>query len=452
MEKENLLHLLQNRQFKQVREILENMNEVDMAEILSDFEDKEMAFVFRLIPKDKAAEVFANLEDAMQSYLVEIFSEKELEDLLDDLYMDDTVDMLEDLPANLVSRVLDIVSPSKRTQLNTLLQYEGDSAGSIMTTEYVSLRSFMTVAETMAHIKRTGIKKENIYTCYVTEKRKLIGIVSAKNLLTSEDDMLIENLMEKEIISVNTHTDQEEVSDLFAKYDLIALPVLDSDNHLVGIVTFDDAIDVMVEEDTEDISKMAAVNPSEKPYFETSVWKHAKNRFTWLLVLMLSATIAGGIIQYYHSVIVGTDTILNPGTMFALLTTFYPMLMNTGGSGGAQASALIIRGIALKEIAFKDLPKAVFMEFRIALIVGSILAVANGVRIFVIHHDLTLAIVIALSLIGTMIVSKITGCSLPLIAKKIKMDPAVMAAPLITTIVDALALVIFFNVAIWLMR
>ena len=269
MNKDIFVQLLGQRQFKAVRSILDVMNEVDIASLLSELDDKELALAFRLIPKDKAAEVFANMETSMQTYLVDMFSEKELKELLDDLYMDDTVDLLEELPANLVNRILDTVSPSDRTLINQLLNYPEDSAGSIMTTEYVDIRQSMTVAQSMAHIKETGIHKETIYTCYVTDKRKLIGIVSAKDLMTTDDGILISELMETEIISVRTYTDKEEVAQLFRKYDLLALPVLDKDGLMVGIVTFDDAMDVMVEEATEDITKMAAINPSEKTYFNT---------------------------------------------------------------------------------------------------------------------------------------------------------------------------------------
>ena len=272
MNKDIFVKLLQQRQYKAVRSILDVMNEVDIASLLSELDDKELALAFRLIPKDKAAEVFANMDSSMQTYLVEMFSEKELKELLDDLYMDDTVDMLEELPANLVNRILDTVSTSDRALINQLLNYPEDSAGSIMTTEYVDIRKNMTVAQAMAHIKETGIHKETIYTCYVTERRRLIGIVSAKDLMTTDDDVPIQDLMETEIISVKTHTDKEEVAKLFTKYDFLAIPVLDTDGLMVGIVTFDDAMDVMVEEATEDITKMAAINPSEKTYFETSVF------------------------------------------------------------------------------------------------------------------------------------------------------------------------------------
>ena len=301
MNRDIFVKLLQQRQFKAVRSILDVMNEVDIASLLSELDDKELALAFRLIPKDKAAEVFANMDSSMQSSLVEIFTEKELKELLDDLYMDDTVDILEELPANLVSRILDAVSPDARVKINELLNYPDDSAGSIMTTEYVDLRQTMTVAQSMAHIKKTGIHKETIYTCYVTERRKLIGTVSAKELMTEDDDMLIRDLMETKIISVRTHTDKEDVAQLFRKYDLIAIPVLDEDDLLVGIVTFDDAMDVMVEEATEDITKMAAINPSEKPYFATSVFAHAKNRIPWLLILMFTSIITGTIITKYEN-------------------------------------------------------------------------------------------------------------------------------------------------------
>ena len=286
MNKEIFVKLLQQRQYKAVRSILDVMNEVDIASLLSELEDRELALAFRLIPKDKAAEVFANMDSSMQKYLVEIFSEKELKELLDDLYMDDTVDILEELPANLVNRILDTVSTSDRALINQLLNYPEDSAGSIMTTEYVDIRENMTVAQAMAHIKQTGIHKETIYTCYVTERRRLIGIVSAKDLMTTDDDVQIRDLMETEIISVGTHTDKEDVAQLFTRYDFLAIPVLDAEGLMVGIVTFDDAMDVMVEEATEDITKMAAINPSEKTYFETSVFAHAKNRIPWLLILM----------------------------------------------------------------------------------------------------------------------------------------------------------------------
>ncbi len=437
MNKDIFVKLLQQRQFKAVRSILDVMNEVDIASLLSDLNDRELALAFRLIPKDKAAEVFSNMETSMQTYLVEIFSEKELKELLDDLYMDDTVDLLEELPANLVKRILDTVSASDRSLINQLLNYPEDSAGSIMTTEYVDIRETMTVAESMAHIKQTGIHKETIYTCYVTDKRKLLGIVSAKDLMTSDDDLLIRDLMETEIISVNTHTDQEAVAQLFTKYDLLALPVLDQDSYMVGIVTFDDAMDVMVEEATEDITKMAAMSPNEKTYFETSIFDHARHRIIWLLILMFSATVTGTIITKYEDAFAAIP----------LLVAFIPMLMDTGGNCGSQSSTLIIRGIALNEIRFQDLFRVIFKEFGVSLIVGVVLALANGARILLMYHDISLALVIGLSLIGTAILAKLIGCVLPLFAKRIGLDPAIMASPLITTLVDTCSILIYFNIA-----
>ena len=437
MNKDIFVKLLQQRQFKAVRSILDVMNEVDIASLLSVLDDKELALAFRLIPKDKAAEVFANMDGSMQTYLVEMFSEKELKELLDDLYMDDTVDMLEELPANLVNRILDAVSTSDRALINQLLNYPEDSAGSIMTTEYVDIRENMTVAQSMAHIKETGIHKETIYTCYVTERRRLIGIVSAKDLMTTDDDVLIRDLMETEIISVKTHTDKEEVAKLFTKYDFLALPVLDADGLMVGIVTFDDAMDVMVEEATEDITKMAAINPSEKTYFDTSVFAHAKNRIPWLLILMFTSIITGTIITKYE----------NAFAAIPLLVSFIPMLMDTGGNCGSQSSTLIIRGIALSQIRFKDIFRVIFKEFRISLIVGAVLAVTNGVRIMIQYDNPELALVIALSLIGTVVAAKLVGCMLPLFASKVHLDPAIMASPLITTLVDIFSILIYFNIA-----
>ena len=437
MNKEIFVKLLQQRQYKAVRSLLDVMNEVDIASLLSELDDRELALAFRLIPKDKAAEVFANMDSSMQKCLVEIFSEKELKELLDDLYMDDTVDILEELPANLVNRILDTVSTSDRALINQLLNYPEDSAGSIMTTEYVDIRENMTVAQAMVHIKQTGIHKETIYTCYVTERRRLIGIVSAKDLMTTDDDVRIRDLMETEIISVGTHTDKEDVAQLFTRYDFLAIPVLDAEGLMVGIVTFDDAMDVMVEEATEDITKMAAINPSEKTYFETSVFAHAKNRIPWLLVLMFTSIITGTIITKYE----------NAFAAIPLLVSFIPMLMDTGGNCGSQSSTLIIRGIALSQIRFQDIFRVVFKEFRISLIVGSVLAVTNGVRIMIQYQDPALALVIALSLIGTVVAAKLVGCMLPLLASKAHLDPAIMASPLITTLVDIFSILIYFNIA-----
>ncbi|MDO4274284.1 MAG: magnesium transporter [Eubacteriales bacterium] len=437
MDKNIFMELLAKRQFKAVRSILDVMNAIDIASLLSELKDKELAQAFRLIPKDKAAEVFANMSNTMQGYLINIFTEKELKDILDDMFMDDTVDLLEELPANVVTRILETIGQEKRSQINVLLHYPEDSAGTIMTTEYVDLRKWMTVSQAMAHIKEVGIHKETIYTCYVLDARRLIGIVTAKDLMTADDNETIEDLMETEIICVNTHDDKEEVGQLFSKYDLLALPVLDVDGRMVGIVTVDDAMDVVVDEATEDITLMAAINPSEKPYFDTTVFQHAKNRILWLLILMLSATITGTIITRYE----------NAFAVIPILVSFIPMLMDTGGNCGSQSSTLVIRGIALGEIQFKDIFRVMFKEFRISLLVGSALALANGIRILIMYRNPSLAVVIGISLAATIMLSKLIGCILPLLAKKVHLDPAIMAAPLITTLVDTCSILIYFNVA-----
>ena len=401
MEKNIFMELLAAREFKAIRSILNVMNAVDIASLLSEFEEKELAQAFRLIPKAKAAEVFANMSNVTQSCLIDAFTETELKEIIDDMFMDDTVDLLEDLPANVVTRILSNINPQKRAQINILLDYPQDSAGSIMTTEYVSLKRTMTVKQAMAHIKEVGIHKETIYTCYVLEARRLVGIVTAKDLMVADDDKTIEELMRTEIIFVHTGDDQE------------------------------------VDEATEDMSLMAAVNPSEKSYFETPVLTHAKNRIVWLLVLMLSATATGVIITHYE----------NAFAAVPILVSFIPMLMDTGGNCGSQSSTLIIRGIALGEITFRDIFKVMFKEFRISIIVGVILALANGLRILLMYRNFSLAVVISISLVITVIFAKLIGCILPLLAKKLHFDPAIMASPLITTIVDTCSILIYFNVA-----
>ena len=414
MNRQILTDLLRKRDFKAVRSILEVMYTVDIAALLAELDDKELALAFRLIPKDKAAEVFANMNNSLQTYLVEMFTEKELKELLDELYMDDTVDLLEELPANLVTRILEQVDREKRAQINTILNYPEDSAGSIMTTEYVDLRRTTTVREAMEHIKQTGIHKETIYTCYVLENRKLIGIVSAKDLMTMDDDLTMDELMEKEIISVTTHTDQEEAVRLLSRYNLLSLPVLDQQGYMVGIVTIDDAMDVLVDETTEDMEIMNALSPSEQPYFETGVFRHAKNRIVWLLFLMLSATLTQTIIAHYEAAF----------TAVPLLVSFIPMLTDTGGNCGSQSSTLIIRGLALDEIHF-----------------------VNGVYMVIRYRDPMLALLVSISLVATILIAKMIGCVLPLFAKKLHMDPAIMAAPLITTIVDVCSIMVYFQVA-----
>ena len=442
MNRQILTDLLKKKEFKAVRSILEVMNTVDIAALLAELDDKEMILAFRLIEKSKAAEVFAEMSSSMQTYLVEMFTEKELKDLIDELYMDDTVDLLEELPANLVTQILEQVDKERRAQINTILNYPEDSAGSIMTTEYVDLRRKTTVKEAMDHIKQTGIHKETIYTCYVLENRRLVGIVSAKDLMTMDDDMTMEELMETEIISVTTHTDQEEAVHLLSKYDLLALPVLDQQGYMVGIVTVDDAMDVLVDETTEDMEIMNALSPSEQPYFETGVIKHARNRIGWLLVLMLSATLTQTIIAHYQEAF----------TAVPLLVSFIPMLTDTGGNCGSQSSTLIIRGIALDEIHFRDIFKVIFKEFRVAILVGAALAVVNGIYMVIRYHDPMLALLVSISLVATILIAKLIGCVLPLVAKKLRLDPAIMAAPLITTIVDVCSIMVYFQVATHLLH
>ena len=439
---EHLLELAEEKKYRLLKEELVELNEVDIASFIEELDSERTVIVFRMLPKALATEVFAELPVDKQSHIINSITDKELSEIVDELYVDDAVDLVEELPATVVRRVLQNTKPETRKLINQFLNYPENSAGSIMTTEYVDLREEMTVGQAMAHIKKTGIHKETIYTCYITERRKLVGIVSAKDLMTTDDNVPIKDLMETEIISVYTHADQEQVAQLFTKYDLLALPVIDQDGRMVGIVTFDDAMDVMVDEATEDITKMAAINPSEKTYFETSVLQHAKNRIPWLLILMFTSIITGTIITRYE----------NAFAAIPLLVSFIPMLMDTGGNCGSQSATLIIRGIALDEIRFTDLFKVMFKEFRISLIVGAFLAVANGVRIFIQYHNPGLAVVIACSLMGTVIMAKLVGCILPLLAKKVNLDPAIMASPLITTLVDTFSILIYFNIATVLFR
>ncbi|WP_066715201.1 magnesium transporter [Clostridium sp. Marseille-P299] len=437
MNKEIILTLLINKEFTAIKSIFEIANPADLALLFEEFSEKELVLLFRLLTKDKAAETFAYMDSELQRILIEAFTEKELRDVMEELYVDDTVDIIKEMPANVVTRILQISDPKTRESINTILDYPNDSAGSLMTTEYVNLRKDLTVKEALDRIRKVGVDKETIYTCYVTEHRKLIGIVSVKDMLLSDLNQTIDEIMETNVIFLNTHEDRETVVKMFDKYDFLAIPVVDQEQYLVGIVTIDDAMDVLQEETTEDITKMAAVVPSEESYFNTSVLKHAKNRILWLLLLMLSATLTGAIITEYE----------NAFATIPLLVSFIPMLMDTGGNCGAQTSTMIIRGLALDEIHFSDFFKALFKEFRIALIVSVILSAVNGLRILLMYHDPLLALTISLSLIGTVILSKCIGCMLPMIAKKCKVDPAIMAAPLITTLVDTCSVLVYFNIA-----
>lgn len=440
----NIDRLLKEKRFSEVKRIVSLENPADLAALFvelfgEDFEEKsEFIILFRLLPKDIAAEVFAYMDGDMRRHLIEMFTDKELREILDELFIDDTVDLIEELPANVVSRILKNSSTGERKAINEILRYPRDSAGSIMTIEYVSLHKDMTVSEAFEKIRRVGVNKETIYTCYVTENRRLIGVITVKDLFLAEEDEKISDIMETNIISVNTHEDQELVGNMFRKYDLLALPVVDRDNRLVGIVTFDDAMDVIQEENTEDFARMAAIAPNEHSYFKTGILRHAGSRIGWLLILMISATLTQIITSRYE----------NAFETIPLLVSFMPMIMDTGGNCGSQSSTMIIRCIALDEIHFSDFFKVVFKEFRISILVCSVLAVVNGIRVYVMYEqNILLAVTIALSIVVTVIISKIIGSSLPLLAKRCKLDPAIMATPLITTIVDCCSLFLYFNIA-----
>lgn len=439
MEREQLLAMLEERRFKELKEALENMHPFDIAEMLEELDDRQMILVFRLLAKDEAAETFTEMNNDMREILLNALTDSEIKEVLDEMYLDDTVDLLEEMPANVVDRLLMATDEDTRKQINTLLKYPDDSAGSIMNVEYIAFQKEMTVEEAILKIRQVGINRETIYTCYVTEKRKLIGVVTVKELLTSGDNRTIEEIMETNMLYVNTHDDQEEVVSMISKYNLIAIPVVDNDMRMVGIVTVDDAMDVLEEETTEDMSMMAGiVVPSEDSYFETSIWQHAKSRFPWLLFLMLSATLSGLVLGSFEEVLL-TMPILN---------TFVPMLTGTGGNCGSQSSTLIIRGLATEEIEFKDILKVLFKELRVAVLVGLMLAVVNGIRIMLMYGgNITLALTLGITLVCTVVLAKVIGCMLPLAAKKVGLDPALMAAPLITTLVDTGTILLYFTIA-----
>lgn len=437
MAKNILLELLTDKKYLELKKVLSEYNSVDLAELLLDMEDKDLAFVFRMIDKDKAAEVFSYMDDDQRQVLLQSFTSQEIRLILDAMYTDDAVDLLEDMPANVVNHLLDQVSQDTRADINRLLKYPEDSAGSIMTVEYIDVTLQMTVQQTLDKIRTIGIHSETVYTCYVVEKRKLCGIVTAEALLTNDGDTQVKELMEENYIFIRTTDDREDAAKLFRKYDLIAIPVLDQEGYIVGIVTFDDAIDVLTEETTEDIHKMAAIASSEEPYLKTSVLEHARHRILWLLILMFSATITGAIITKYE----------NAFTAIPLLVSFIPMLMDTGGNCGSQSSTLIIRGLAVDELHFSDFFTILWKEFRVAIVVGVVLALANGVRIFWVYKNLPMAVVVAASLVVTIVIAKLVGCILPILAKRLRMDPAIMASPLITTIVDTCSIVIYFQIA-----
>ncbi|MCD2493376.1 magnesium transporter [Lacrimispora sp. NSJ-141] len=437
MTEKEVCELLERKQYKVIKESFADINEVDLAELLERLPEKQMIMAFRLIGKEEGAETFSLMEPKQQQILVEALTERELKAVLDEMFLDDTADLLEEMPANVVERILANTDLDTRRQLNQLLSYPEDSVGSIMTVEYVDLKPEMTVRDSLEKIRRVGIDSETIYTCYVIRNKKLLGIVTAKALLISDERKTVEEIMESNIISINTHDDQEAAAKLVRKYGLLALPVVDKEGCMVGIVTVDDAMEVMQDETTEDIALMAAIAPSEDSYFGTSVFRHARNRIVWLLILMLSATFTGIIITKYE----------NAFAAIPLLVSFIPMLMDTSGNCGSQSATLIIRGMAIDEIHLKDVARVVWKEMRVAVLVSTTLAVVNGIRIFVMYGDVRMAVLIGLTLVCTITLAELIGCTLPMLAKKCRLDPAIMAAPLITTCVDAAAILIYFSIA-----
>ena len=441
-----LATLLEGKKYKTLRDILTTMHAADIASIFDQLTEEQLPRLFRLLPKELAAETFVEMDQDSQELLIRGFSDTELKSIVDELYVDDAVDIVEEMPANVVRRILQQADPEMRKTINELLRYPDDSAGSIMTTEYVDLRPSFTVEESIKRIRRTGVDKETINSCYVlSTDRTLIGVVSIRTLLLSEDTDLISDIMDTNVYSVSTSTDQEEVAHQLSHYHGSALPVVDQENRMVGIVTFDDAMDVMEDEATEDIEKMAAIIPSERSYMRSGVFSIFKNRIPWLMLLMVSATFTGMILSSFESALAAQ----------AVLTIFIPMLMDTGGNSGSQASVTIIRGISLDEIEFRDLPQVIWKEARVSLLCGACLAVVSFGKILLVDrlimHNLSVtipvAITVCLTLMLTIFVAKIVGCTLPMLAKKIGFDPAVMASPFITTIVDALSLLLYFSVA-----
>lgn len=440
---ETIKVLLDDKKFSTLRDILITMKPFDIAAVFENLQDEKMPILFRILPKELAAETFVEMDDETQEFLIHGFSDSELKEVVDELFVDDAVDLIEEMPANVVKRILRQADKDMRKQINELLKYPEDSAGSIMTTEFIVLRPDMTAEMAIKRIRRTGVDKETIYTCYVTDaNNKLIGITTVKDLLLAEDDELVKSIMEENVISVTTLADQEQVAQMFSNYNFLALPVVDNENRLVGIVTIDDAIDVIQEEATEDIEKMAAVLPSDKPYMKTSVFGLYKKRAPWLLILMLSATFTSAIISSFEAVLANV----------LILSSFIPMITGSGGNAGSQAAVSVIRALSLGEIHFKSIFLVLWKEFRVSILCGITLAAANFVKLLLFdlngqENAFMIALVISLTLVGTIIMAKLVGSSLPLLASKVGFDPAVMANPLISTVCDSLSLLIYFGVA-----
>lgn len=435
---EKILELLENKKIAELHALLESMNSADIPSIFEELDEEKIVVVYRLLSKDMAAEVFVELDSDMQEELINSLTDRELKAVISDLFMDDTVDLIEEMPANVVKRILKAEKPEDRKLINELLKYPDDSAGSIMTTEFIDLKENMTVEDAIEKIRTTGDDAESIYTCYVlTLKRKLLGVVYLKDIILAPKGTLVKDIMDENFIKAYTLEDQEEVANKFDKYDETSIPVVDNENRLVGIITIDDALDVLKEEVNEDFEKMAAITPSDDSYFKTSVFKHARNRIFWLLILMISSTVTGGIISKYE----------NAFAAIPILVAFIPMVMGTGGNCGSQSSTLIIRGLSNNDIKLKDFFKAWWKEIRVALLVGLALFLVNFARIMIQYHNLQLALIVGLTLIGTVAIAKSLGCLLPMVAKKLKLDPAIMAAPLISTILDTCSVLLYFNIA-----
>ncbi len=436
---EKVFELIENNQLAAARRLLIEWNVVDIEQLLDEVPQDKMLRLFRMLPKELAAEVFAEMDSEQQQYIVESITDREINDIMDELYMDDTVDFIEEMPANVVKRVLRNTDEATRKTINQLLNYPDDSAGSIMTTEFVDLKKEMTVEKALSHIRKTGMDKETIDTCYViSAQRHLEGEISIRKLILSAPETLLSDLMDTNVKFVQTLTDKEETAFIFRKYDLISMPVVDNENRLVGIITVDDVIDVIEQENTEDFHKMAAIAPSEKEYLDTGVFSLAKNRIVWLFVLMLSATFTGSIIRFYEATL----------SQVVALTSYIPMLMGTGGNAGAQSSTMIIRSLALNEIEFKDLFKVMWKELRVGLLAAFMLAVVNFARIMIFDPvDVLVALTVCASLFCVVTIAKVVGGILPIIAKKIHLDPVIMASPIITTILDAVSLFVYFAFA-----
>lgn len=441
---ETLSLLIEGKKYAAARDVLETMHPADIAAMLEDTKSEIIPLLFRLLPKELAAETFVEMDEDQQQLLIQSFSDSELKEVVDELYMDDAADLVGEMPANVVMRILRQADPEMRHMINEILKYPEDSAGSIMTTEYVSLRPEMTVEDAIKRIRRTGIDKETINTCYVTnDNRQLMGIVTVRALLLNDEDEIMADIMTDDVIKALTTEDRETVAMNFSKYDLSAMPVVDEENRLVGIVTVDDVIDVMQEETTEDIEKMAAITPLDKPYLKTAVTDTYKSRIPWLLILMISATFTGLIITKFETAL---------ATQIALAACI-PMLMDTGGNAGSQASVTVIRGMSIGEIEFSDIFRVIWKEIRVAALCGITLAAANFVKLLVVERvGIMVAAVVCITLAIVVLVAKIVGCTLPMVASKIGFDPAVMASPFITTIVDAISLVIYFEIATALLK